>query len=756
LVSFTFWYTKNQQEKNIELTQTVSSVIGQNIAKIVYLDDVSAAADVTSSLESFTKLNSMILYNLKKKPIYQFSKKNSSFKAQNLDEALQNPLYVKNSHLFITTDALYQETKLGYIKYDITIDGVLDILKEYIFILFSIALVIIIFSTFLANYYAKKFTKPIIQLVNFLEENEVGTLLESRITTKENNEYGLLYSEVNTMLDKMQKSQNALQIAAVAFETQSGMTITDKYNTILDVNQAFVDITGYSKEEVIGKNPSVLKSGIQTAEFYEEMHTSLAEHNYWSGEIHNKHKDGTIFLEYLTIQAVQDENNETIYYVASFIDITLQKTIQEKLNYLEKHDSLTGLANKSLMKERIQNHLDTGQQQDYGAIVSLNIKEFKLINEAYSYETGDALLKEISKRLSEIEEITLTGRISSDEFVLWFDTVSNEHTSSVFDLTLIAENLITVLTQTYKLDELTINVLINIGIKVYNKENKDASTLFQQADSALSTAKKEDKKIVFFTKEYQDLAQIQVSIYSELIEAIKREEFELYYQLQYNAQYKPYGAEALIRWNHASKVVSPDVFIPIAEKSGLIIELGDWVIHTACKQLEVWKEDSKTEKLTIAVNVSAKQFMHKDFIQKIEAELIAHKIKPSLLKVELTESIIVDDIESVIDKMHQLKSLGIKISLDDFGTGYSSLQYLRDFPLNQVKIDQSFVRNMLDNSVDRTIIESVLMMGASLKLDVIAEGVETIEQLQFLSSIGCRNFQGYYFAKPQPISKISF
>ncbi len=752
--SFVLWFTKNQYENNLEFAKTISEVIGQNIAKIVLLDDVAAAADVTTSLRSFPKLNSLILYNLDKKPIYQYNKEDRTIKAENLKEGLKHPIRIDGHHLFIITDASYQGMKLGFIKMDISIATISDILLEYKTQILLIALVLIAISSFLANYYAKKFTRPIIKLVNFLKKLEVNELLDERIFTNEKNEYGLLYDEVNFMLDKIQKSHKELKIAAAAFETQSGMTITDKNNTILDVNSAFEKITGYTKEEVVGKTPSILKSGLHDEEFYKIMRESLQKHNYWSGRIYNKHKNGSIYIEYLTIQVVRDDNNEILYYVASFTDITLQEQMQAKLEYLEKYDRLTGLANKTEILKRLQDHLDKGCSNAYGALFCLDIKDFKLINEAYGYEMGDQLLKALAKRLKQLKKAVLVGRISSDEFVIWIDEIDQDKTTAFFEATLFAEKTTKRLTQPYTIQNNTINIIISMGVMLYNYKYKDASVLLQYAETALHNAKKEEQKILFFDKAYQNIAQTQIDIYSKLIDAIKNEEFELFYQLQFNQHKQPYGVEALIRLHYANETICPDVFIPIAEKSGLIVEIGDWIIQESCKQLALWQQDPKTASLSIAVNVSAKQFAHKDFVQKIKKNLDTYAIQPQHLKIELTESIILNDFTSVVEKMRQLKEIGVKISLDDFGTGYSSLQYLRDLPLDQVKIDQAFVKNLLHSEVDKTIIKAVVLMGEAMQLEVIAEGVETKEHFELLVKLGCTHFQGYYFTPPKKANEL--
>jgi diguanylate cyclase (GGDEF)-like protein/PAS domain S-box-containing protein len=756
--SFVYWYMEDQQNRTINIAKTVGLVLGQDVAKLVLLNEISAAADITSQLKSFPKLIMMVLYNLDKKALFQYSKKNVSFDVEPLPPKSQRNFKIINNALKLYIDASYQGTHLGYIQLEIKINTMWDLIKKNIIVLLLILIFILLISYLLAIFYAKQFTNPILTLVKFLEKIEFVSSLKGRIYTNEKNEYGKLYEEVNTMLDRMEQSNKAQKIASVAFETQSGMTITDTNQKILQINSAFTDITGFTSQEVIGKNPSMLSSGLHTKEFYTSMYDNLDKYHYWSGEIYNKHKDGNIFPEHLTIQAVLDEEGETIYYVASFLDLSLQKETEEKLQHLQQYDALTGLANRDLLLQNIQEHFNTVDKNGWGALIYFNLKDFKIINNAYGYSTGDLLLQHIAKRVQDtFNNCQLIARIGSDEFALWFNFLDENKDNASVESQIVAESLISILTQTFNFDNKAINTSLYVGISLYNENDTDATILLKHTHTALNSAKNDDKDIAFFDEEAEKMALNYANIHSQLLLAIKREEFSLWYQLQYTDTNEIYGAEALIRWNHLEEIISPDNFIPVAERTGLIIPIGLWVLQTACRQLMLWQKNSFTSNFIIAINISAKQFNQEYFVSQVEEEIEKNTIQANHLKLELTESVLIDNSEEVTQKMHALQKLGVQISLDDFGTGYSSLQYLKNLPLNQVKIDQSFVRNIQENNRgDIAIIKSVLLLGDALGFEVIVEGVETKEQYILLKKLGCKLFQGYYFARPQELQHLKF
>lgn len=756
--SFIYWYMNDQQSRSLNLAKTAGVVLGQDIAKLVLLNKVSAAADITSKLKSFSDLNTMVLYNLDDEAIFQYSKKNRSFTVSSLPIKSQRDPEVIGNNLKLYIDTAYQDTHLGTVELNMKIDTILDIIKQNINMIMIILFFMFILSYLLAIIFSKRFTQPILNLVAFLEKIDLIESLKQRIHTKELNEFGKLYAEVNTMLERMESSQKAQKIAATAFETQSGMSITDIDQKILQVNKAFTDITGYTPEDAIGKTPSILNSGHHDDIFYKNMYDSLKKYHYWSGEIYNRHKNGTVFPEQLTIQAVLDENDDTIYYVASFLDLTFQKEAEAKLQYLKQYDTLTGLVNRGLLIESIQQHLDRNRQRGWGALICFDLQDFKMINDAYGHTSGDMLLQEISKRLkASFKNSDLIGRIGGDEFAMWFDFLDRDKESASVQIETLAQYLITTLTQSFYLDNIIIHPIPYAGIALYNKSSKDANALLKQANGALHLAKqKQDGNLAFFDKEAEKMLLTHLDMHAQLLLANQENQFELFYQLQYDQNGEVLGAEALIRWNHPEKgIISPLEFIPIAERTGLILPIGLWVIQTACKQLALWQKNPITAHWTLAVNISVKQFIQEEFVRQTKEAIEKSGAKANRLKLELTESILVDNISIVAQKMELLQKLGIQISLDDFGTGYSSLQYLRNLPLDQVKIDKSFIRDMLSSEKDKAIIKSILLIGEAFDLEVVAEGVESKEDYELLKQLGCKIFQGYYFARPEKISNIA-
>jgi len=755
--SFVYWYMNDQQSRSLHLAKTVGLVLGQDIAKLVLLNKISAAADITSKLKSFPNLNTMVLHKLDGKAIFQYSKKNISFDVAPLPPQSQREFKITDHTIKLYIDALYQDTPLGHIQLNIQIMTIWDVVKQNMKMLVLILLFMLILSYLLAIVFSKRFTKPILNLVSFLEKIDLIDSLKQRVYTKEENEFGKLYAEVNTMLERMESSQQAQKIAATAFETQSGMTITDADQTILQINKAFTDITGYTPEDAIGKDPSILNSGRHDENFYKDMYESLNKYHYWSSEIYNRHKDGTVYPEYLTIQAVLDDNDNAIYYVASFVDLTFQKEAEAKVQYLKQYDSLTGLPNKELLIENIQQYLDENKQQGWGALLCFDIQDFKMINDAYGHTSGDMLLEQIASRLKDnFKASDMIGRIGGDEFAMWFNFLNSNKEHASMQCETLAQYLITILTQPFTLNDKTIHPIPYAGIALYNESNKDANELLKQADGALHLAKqKQDKNLAFFDEQAEKMLLTHLNIHSQLLLAIEENQFELFYQLQYDQNSHIYGAEALIRWDHPEQgIISPAEFIPIAEKTGLILPIGSWVIKTVCKQLSLWQKNPATVNWVLAINVSTKQFNQKEFVEQIREAVNKYSIKKGTLKLELTESILVENINTVIQKMEQLQKFGIQISLDDFGTGYSSLQYLKTLPIDQVKIDQSFIQNMHSHKIDIAIIKSVLLLAEALNIEVVAEGVETKEHYELLKQLGCKLFQGYYFSHPEKITNI--
>ena len=616
-IGFIYWFTNTQQERTISLSETVAHTLSQNFAKLILLNDVSNAADISSQLSSFKRIQSMVLYKKDGTPIYQYSKDDISFAVKPLAKYDMQTTLVDDV-MTIYVDAMYLSNHLGYVKLRVEVKSVLDLLKQHSRMIVLGFVLMILISYLLALFYARGFTQPILKLVHFLEEVESLAFIKNRIKTEENNEFGKLYCEVNTMLERMESSYNAQKLASVAFETQSGMTITDADQKILQVNKAFTKITGYEPSEVLGHTPSILKSGLQSETFYKNMMLTLHKSKYWSGEIYNRAKNGTLFPQHLTIQVVDDDEGNIIYYVASFIDLTLQKSTEAKLQYLREYDMLTGLVNRELFLSELQGFMDQDKGVTWGALLSMDIKDFKLINDAYGHDSGDRVLVEVAKRLkANFTNALLIGRVSGDQYILWFDDLDAQKERASIQSQELAQELVVLLQEVFVIDNKQINIGVHVGIALCNKETKESMALLKQADSALHLAQKQDKQIGFFDEQAEKMAMAHIDLYSQLVMAIDNCEFELYYQLQYDKDQKPYAAESLIRWHHPTRgVVSPLEFISTLEKSGLIVKLGQWIITEVCQQLSLWKEDKSTASLSIAINVSAKQFREERFVSE--------------------------------------------------------------------------------------------------------------------------------------------
>lgn len=561
------------------------------------------------------------------------------------------------------------------------------------------------------------------------------------------------------MLDitELKNAEHELRIAATAFDSQDAMFITDEDHLILRVNHAFTIVTGYSAAEVIGQNPRILSSGRQDGQFYKALWDTLNRNDYWHGEIWNKRKNGEVYPEWLSITAVRDESGKLINYVAAFTDITDFKKAEEKIHNLSFYDDLTGLPNRRLLLERLKQTLrSTARKSDQGAILFIDIDDFKSLNDTLGHELGDLLLVEVAKRIQScVHQDDTVARLGSDEFVVVVETLGQDTKQAGVTVKLIAERIHAEIKKPVDLNGHEYHCKACIGISLFRDHETRLDELLKHADSAMFQAKQSGRdKIHFFDESMQAALEERVLLEAALRRAMP-EQLQLHYQLQVDANGRPFGAEALVRWLHPERgMISPAAFIPMAEETGMILPLGQWVLETACKQIKAWEASPSTRHLQIAVNVSARQFHQFNFVETVLSVLESTGADPSRLKLELTESLLVEDIEAIILKMTKLKSRGVSFSLDDFGTGYSSLTYLKRLPVDQLKIDQSFVRDVLIDPNDAAIARTVIALGQSLGFSVIAEGVETEAQRNFLAVNGCHQYQGYLFSKPIPIMEF--
>ncbi|WP_333875841.1 EAL domain-containing protein [Methylobacter sp.] len=554
------------------------------------------------------------------------------------------------------------------------------------------------------------------------------------------------------------RAKQELRIAATAFETQEGIIITDADEIIVRVNRAFTQITGYMPEEAIGHKPSILKSGRHNQEFYRTMHCALQSDGQWEGEIWDRHKDGHIYPKWLAITAVTDNAERITHYVGNFTDITERKTSEEKIRSLAFYDTLTELANRRLLTERVEHAIAIQARTGYyGALLFLDLDNFKLLNDTQGHGVGDELLVEVAHRLKAcVRETDTVARLGGDEFIVLLGELGTTSDSAAFQVKTVAEKIVSALAEPYILSSVVHNCSSSMGIVLFCDSGTTANSVLAQADTAMYAAKKSGKNTYrFFDPAMQQELEHRAKFESALRQAINNNQLKLFYQPQVDDKKQMIGVEALIRWNHPELgLIPPARFIPLAEETDIILIIGRWVLETACAQLKVWRSLPLARNLSIAVNVSAKQFYQPGFVDEVRGIMVRYDIEPKQLKLELTESMVLKEIDIAIAKMLELKSIGIVLAMDDFGTGYSSLSYLKNLPFDQIKIDKSFMENLMGNNNDAYIIHSVITLGKLMQIAVIAEGVEDTEQDELLKSLGCTVFQGYLFGKPLPIEEL--
>lgn len=549
------------------------------------------------------------------------------------------------------------------------------------------------------------------------------------------------------------RMEQDLRIAAVAFESQAAIMVTDAAQSILRVNRAFSELTGYAPEEAIGRTPRLLKSGRQGSEFYLSMWNSLIQNGHWEGEIWNRRKNGEIFPEWLTISAVPDAQGNIVNYVSTFSDISNLKVAESEIHHLAFYDPLTTLPNRRLLLNRLDKAGAAGKRNgQYSALLMIDIDHFKTLNDTLGHDIGDRLLVEVANRLRHsVREGDTAARLGGDEFVVMLEELGTDLDWAAIQAETVAEKIRTILCEPYFLQgDAEYFRSASIGISLFCGQDKAADVLLKQADIALYKAKDAGRNAIrFFDAAMQTALDERATLEADLRRALARGEFVLYVQPQVDTERRLTGVETLLRWQPAGKpLVPPGDFIPLAEETGLIVPIGLWVLDLACANLARWANDERTRGLTMAVNVSARQFRQADFVIQVSDALARHGANPRRLKLELTESLLLDNVDEVVTKMEALRDIGVRFSLDDFGTGYASLAYLKRYPFEQLKIDRSFVRDITSDGDAAAIVRAVIAMGDTLRLGVVAEGVEENTQYAYLAQHGCRSFQGYLFGKP--------
>ena len=566
----------------------------------------------------------------------------------------------------------------------------------------------------------------------------------------------LWYGIVSDITERM-AVETELRIAATAFESSEGIMITDANQVILRVNQSFIKATGYSAEELVGRTPRLIQSGLHDEGFYDEIWRQIRETGSWQGEVWDRRKNGEMFPKRISIKAVKHSDGSIMNYVSCHTDISDKKKSEEEIKHLAFYDHLTNLPNRRLLLDRLQQAIITCNRKAlYGALFLIDLDHFKTLNDTLGHDQGDLLLENVALRLCVcVRQGDTVARLGGDEFVVLLEELSGSAEDAATLAKTVAEKIIATLRKPYRLNERDHYSTPSIGITLFGDRLGDIADLMKQADIAMYQAKADGRNTMhFFDPTLQAAVQARTAMAEDLRQGIATGQLNLYYQPQIEID-RVVGVEALLRWRHPGRgMVSPGEFIPLAEETGLILPLGLWVLETACALIRTWAARRETAELTVAVNVSAHQLRQPDFVEQVLAVLDRTKANPARLKLELTESMLVNNVEEIIAKMTALKSHGIRFSLDDFGTGYSSLSYLKRLPLSQLKIDKSFVMDVLTDPNDAAIARTIIALGHTLGLPVIAEGVETAAQCEFLARSGCSLYQGYLFGRPVPAEEF--
>lgn len=555
------------------------------------------------------------------------------------------------------------------------------------------------------------------------------------------------YVGIFTDISEIKQSEENLRLYERVLNSSSeGIMITDTKGIILTVNPAFEQITGYSKDYATGKTPKILHSSHHDQEFYIHMWTAIHEFGSWEGEIWNRKKTGEVYPERLTINAVKDHEGKITNYVGIFNDISEKKQFEDNLHQLAHYDSLTGLPNRFLFHHRLSEAIEKARRHNkIVALLFLDLDRFKIINDTQGHLVGDQILKSVGEKLvNAIRHSDTVARMGGDEFTIVLTDLLH-----IEDVDTVALKIIESMQLPIVFEDQHYFVSPSIGISIYPDDGQDIETLIQMADAAMYSAKEQGNTYRYYTRDIHASISSKMELENGLRYALERSDFVLHYQKQVDIRTEQMsGLEALIRWNHPNKgLISPVEFIPLAEETGLIIPIGEWVLRSVSQQCIEWQRLGYPP-VKIAVNVSVRQFQDPRFIKTIATILQESNLDPRYLELEITESVSMYSIQSVLKKLAELKKLGVRVVIDDFGTGYSSLGYLKRFPIDTIKIDRSFIKNIHLDPQNKVIVKSIVNLAHGLGLTVTAEGVEKQDELQIVKELGCDHIQGYIFSKP--------
>ncbi|MFI3118836.1 MAG: EAL domain-containing protein [Methylococcaceae bacterium] len=579
-----------------------------------------------------------------------------------------------------------------------------------------------------------------------------GRLVKS-VTPQQIIQYGDFYLLVNIVdISARKQLEEELRLAAKVFEnSDEGILITDHQSRIVKVNPAFTAVTGYEADEVIGKSPAVLKSHKHSPEFYRQMWNKINREGSWQGEIWNRRKNGDFYLECLSINAITDQFGRASHFIGIFSDITRRRHDEQQIEIMAHYDALTDLPNRVLFNERLKHSIVRAtRHKQWISVLFLDLDRFKNLNDTLGHFIGDLLLQGVAKRLKAcVRESDTVSRFGGDEFMIVLSDFEDEQTVTLHTAE-IAKKILSELTKAFDLSGNKFMTTTSIGVAFFPKDGHSVAELMKNADTAMYHAKGQGRNnYQCYSDDMREQALTRSTLENDLRSALENQELVLHYQPVVNLQTAEIvGFEALIRWRHPKRgLIPPDQFIPIAEETGLITDIGEWVLHSACRQLKIWHGAGKST-LKMSVNLSARQFMQHNLVEIIKHVLELNALEPHYLELEITETVIMKNMNQTTKMLKSLQHLGVSISLDDFGTGYSSLTYLKLFPVNILKIDRSFIRDILEANDDKVIVNSIIAIAQHMRLNIITEGIERPEQAHYLKKQGCQFGQGYLFAMP--------
>ncbi len=555
--------------------------------------------------------------------------------------------------------------------------------------------------------------------------------------------------------DRVEHEQQTRLISRVLSNSDEAILISDAANNIVFVNEAFTRITGYTQPEVVGKNPRVFSSRRHDPDFYQEMWRQILEEGTWHGEIWDCRKNGDIYPKWLNISTVHDHDGNICNFIGIFTDISKKKADEELLAFLAYHDSLTRLPNRLLLRDRFYQAVGATQRQQPGsvALLYLDLDQFKAVNDSLGHEVGDRLLIAVAKRLEScVRDVDTISRLGGDEFVIVFSNMPDTRSIS-----LATQKVLDHLGETFEIDQHRLTSTASIGVALYSADGDNFDTLLKLANTATHHAKESGRNTYrFYTDKMNIDAMERLRMRNDLAQALIRDEFFLQYQPQFDLNTRQLiGLEALIRWNHPEiGLMPPNKFVGVAEETGQIVQIGEWVIRAVCRQAKTWQQQGY-ESARIAVNLSALQFKRGDVLKMITDLTNEHALEPQYIELELTETILLQDVEYILDVMEKFRALKFTLSIDDFGTGYSSLAYLKRFQVDKLKIDHSFIRNLVIDRHDQAIVRSIIQLAEGFGMRTIAEGIETQEQLDWLRRTGCHEGQGYLFSHPLAVDQVT-